>query len=59
MVALVPTDEERARFTPREVVERFIPHFYEQRDARAAFETWVHQDYIQHNPMAADGHPMF
>jgi len=49
------TDEERASLTPREVVDRFIPLFYEQRDARAAFETWVAPDYIQHNPMAADG----
>lgn len=49
------SDEERARLSPREVVERFIPLFYEQRDARAAFSTWVHEDYIQHNPMAPDG----
>ncbi|RKF20672.1 polyketide cyclase [Altericroceibacterium spongiae] len=39
----------------REVVERFIPLFYEQRDARTAFTRWVHPDYIQHNPNAASG----
>jgi predicted SnoaL-like aldol condensation-catalyzing enzyme len=49
------SDEERARLSPREVVDRFIPLFYEQRNARAAFGTWVHADYIQHNPMAPDG----
>jgi predicted SnoaL-like aldol condensation-catalyzing enzyme len=53
--AAVPTPEERARLTPREVAERFIPLFYEQRNARLAFETWMSPDYIQHNPMARDG----
>ncbi len=52
---MIISDEERARLTPREVVERFIPLFYEQRDAMAAFETWVAPGYIQHNPMAAVG----
>jgi len=41
--------------TAKQVVERFIPLFYEQRDAKKAFETWVAEDYIQHNPLAPDG----
>ncbi|MCP5395409.1 MAG: nuclear transport factor 2 family protein [Sphingomonadaceae bacterium] len=39
----------------RQVVEAFIPLFYEQRNATEAFARWVHPDYIQHNPMAPDG----
>lgn len=39
----------------RQVVERFIPLFYEQRNARLAFEKWVHPDYINHNPFAVTG----
>jgi predicted SnoaL-like aldol condensation-catalyzing enzyme len=43
------------KLTARQVVEKFIPLFYEQRNAKAAFETWVAADYIQHNPIAKDG----
>nr|WP_237437727.1 nuclear transport factor 2 family protein [Altericroceibacterium endophyticum] len=39
----------------RQVVERFIPLFYDQKNARLAFDRWVHPDYIQHNPIAPDG----
>lgn len=39
----------------RQVVENFIPLFYEQKDARTAFMRWVAPDYIQHNPGAASG----
>jgi predicted SnoaL-like aldol condensation-catalyzing enzyme len=49
------SDEERARLSPRDVVKRFIPLFYEQKNARLAFESWMAEDYIQHNPMAPDG----
>jgi predicted SnoaL-like aldol condensation-catalyzing enzyme len=49
------SDAERARLSPREVVERFIPLFYEQKNARLAFESWMAPSYIQHSPMAADG----
>lgn len=51
-------DEAPADFctmSPREVVEAFIPLFYEQKNATEAFARWVHPDYIQHNPMAPDG----
>ena len=39
----------------REIVERFIDLFYRQGRVREAFETYVHPDYIQHNPLAPDG----
>ena len=41
--------------SPREVVDRFIEMFYINKDVRAAFETWVHPDYIQHKPTLPDG----
>lgn len=39
----------------RAVMDAFIPMFFEQRNAREAFEKWVHPDYINHNPMAQTG----
>jgi predicted SnoaL-like aldol condensation-catalyzing enzyme len=39
----------------REIVERFIDLFYRQGRVREAFETYVREDYIQHNPLAPDG----
>ncbi|MCW2392139.1 putative SnoaL-like aldol condensation-catalyzing enzyme [Sphingobium sp. B1D7B] len=33
----------------------FVTILYEQRDPRRAFERYVHEDYIQHNPIIADG----
>jgi len=39
----------------REIVEKFNVLFYTERNIRKAFETWVAPDYIQHNPVAADG----
>jgi predicted SnoaL-like aldol condensation-catalyzing enzyme len=39
----------------RQIVERFIDLFYRQGRVREAFETYVHEDYIQHNPLAPDG----
>ncbi|MBB5985233.1 nuclear transport factor 2 family protein [Sphingobium lignivorans] len=47
--------EGQCDLTARQVVERFIPLFYEQKDVRTAFMTWVAEDYIQHNPVAKDG----
>ena len=41
--------------TPRQVVEAFGKLFYEELKVREAFETWVREDYIQHNPVAPDG----
>lgn len=43
------------KLSAKQVVEKFIPLFYEQRNAKQAFETWVAADYIQHNPVAKDG----
>lgn len=45
----------KCKLTAKQVVEKFIPLFYEKRDARTAFMTWVAEDYIQHNPIAKDG----
>jgi predicted SnoaL-like aldol condensation-catalyzing enzyme len=39
----------------REIVERFIDLFYRQGRVREAFETYVAEGYIQHNPLAPDG----
>ena len=41
--------------TSREVVENFTEMLFGQRQVRAAFETWVREDYIQHKPSIADG----
>lgn len=39
----------------RAVVAHFVELFYVQKDVRAAFETYVVPDYIQHNPGIPDG----
>lgn len=54
-VAAAPASTQGCSLNARQVVERFIPLFYEQRNAKLAFETWVHPDYIQHNPGAPSG----
>lgn len=41
--------------SPREVVEAFIDLFYEKKQVRDAFETWVAPTYIQHKPSLPDG----
>lgn len=41
--------------TTKQVMDAFIPLFYEKRDVRTAFMNWVAEDYIQHNPVAKDG----
>ncbi len=41
--------------TPRQVVEAFGKLFYDQLKVKEAFEAWVREDYIQHNPVAPDG----
>lgn len=43
------------KLTARQVLDEFIPLFYEQRNAKLAFERWVHPDYKNHNPFAATG----
>ncbi|WP_321396892.1 nuclear transport factor 2 family protein [Emcibacter sp.] len=41
--------------SPRQVVEAFGELFYSQLKVKEAFEAWVREDYIQHNPVAPDG----
>ena len=48
-------ETEGCSLNARQVVEAFIPLFYEQRNAKLAFERWVHPDYVQHNPGAPNG----
>jgi predicted SnoaL-like aldol condensation-catalyzing enzyme len=45
----------QGKCTTKSVMDAFIPLFYEKRDVRTAFMTWVAPDYIQHNPVAKDG----
>lgn len=45
--------EETAR--NRDLMLDFVHILYEQREARTAFEKYVHEGYIQHNPKIADG----
>jgi predicted SnoaL-like aldol condensation-catalyzing enzyme len=46
-----PTDTERNR----KVVADFAKMFYDERNVRGAFEKYVADGYIQHNPNIADG----
>lgn len=39
----------------REIAEGFKTLFYDQGKVREAYETYVAEDYKQHNPMAQDG----
>ncbi len=39
----------------RAVVAHFVQLFYAERNVRAAFETYVVPNYIQHNPNIPDG----
>jgi predicted SnoaL-like aldol condensation-catalyzing enzyme len=39
----------------RAIMTDFVTLLYEQRAPRAAFEKYVHEGYIQHNPIIADG----
>lgn len=41
--------------TNREIVEDFAEIFYHQRDVAQAFNTYVGDPYVQHNPTIADG----
>lgn len=51
----VPEAATQCNLSTRQVLDGFIPMFYEQRNATDAFAQWVHADYIQHNPFAASG----
>lgn len=39
----------------RAIVQDFARLFYQEKDVKQAFETYVVPDYIQHNPGIADG----
>lgn len=39
----------------RAIVEQFARLFWVDKNVTEAFMTYVHPDYIQHNPIAADG----
>ncbi|HEU4651352.1 MAG TPA: nuclear transport factor 2 family protein [Croceibacterium sp.] len=45
----------REQLSVREVAERFIQLFYVEDNPRDAFMSWMHPDYIQHNPNAPTG----
>jgi predicted SnoaL-like aldol condensation-catalyzing enzyme len=47
--------EQAESLSNRQIVEQFIDLLYRQGRVREAFETYVHEDYIQHNPLAPDG----
>jgi predicted SnoaL-like aldol condensation-catalyzing enzyme len=51
----VPSLAESCHLTPKEVATRFMHEFYIEKKVRAAFETWVVPEYIQHNPLASNG----
>ena len=54
-IASSPAQAAKCRLKPKQVVTKFMTEFYEKKQVRAAFETWVDPGYIQHNPMAATG----
>src|SRR5690606_31451663 len=39
----------------RAIMADFVQILYEKREPRTAFEKYVHEGYIQHNPIIADG----
>jgi predicted SnoaL-like aldol condensation-catalyzing enzyme len=39
----------------RQIIETFVELFYKQKNVRKAFENFVSEHYIQHNPTIADG----
>lgn len=50
-----PAAANECKFTPKQVVTQFIDELYIRKNARLAYETWVHPDYIQHDPEALSG----
>ena len=45
----------RPEIDRRAFFEGFVELMYRRRDVRAAFDTYVDADYVQHNPGLADG----
>lgn len=54
-ISAAPAEAAKCKMKPKEVVTKFMTQFYIEKQPRAAFETWVVPDYIQHNPMAPTG----
>ncbi len=50
-----PTSIEQDATDNRVIVTDFARLFYTERDVRSAFETYVVEDYVQHNPGVTDG----
>lgn len=46
---------EACNLTPKHVASSFMDEFYNKKNVKTAFETWVDPGYIQHNPTAATG----
>ena len=43
------------KYTPKQIVEKFSQLFFIEKKPVEAYEQWVAEDYIQHNPIATDG----
>jgi predicted SnoaL-like aldol condensation-catalyzing enzyme len=56
-VALLSACHQQPDLTERNraVVKQFSEVFYNQKDVKRAFETYVAADYVQHNPNLPDG----
>ena len=46
---------QKATLRNRIIMTDFVTILYEKRQPRVAFEKYVHEGYIQHNPIIADG----
>ena len=58
IIAQAATETEAYQATTartRAVMTDFVRILYEQRQPRVAFEKYVHENYVQHNPVIADG----
>jgi predicted SnoaL-like aldol condensation-catalyzing enzyme len=44
-----------AQWSNKEIVTEFARLFYTERDVKTAFERYVTEDYVQHNPGIKDG----
>ena len=45
----------QAQWSNKEIVTEFARLFYTERDVKTAFERYVIEDYVQHNPGIKDG----
>lgn len=54
--ANAPSKEpEACHLKPKQVVTAFVNELYIENKPHEALETWVAEDYVQHNPMAPNG----